>query len=204
MPRSDSETILAPWSVTGEEPPVSAPWLALLQQFYARAGLFLPALQPLRPAEVPAPYHGLLVHSADMTPTLQNFYRSPMAIRVLNRERHQQSYFREVVLRREDNSQPVEYGVIRICLDRLPATAARRVLEEQRPLGGILQAEAIPHLSWPQNFFAVSVDAHIAGALHIPAAGTLYGRRNVLLDASRRLIADVIEVLAPADQNHHE
>jgi chorismate-pyruvate lyase len=201
MPRSDSETILTPGSGTRQEGPPPPPWLALLQQFYARARLSLPAFRPLPAAKVPEPYHSLLVHSADMTPTLETYYQTPMGIQVLNRERHDHSYFREVVLRREDNAQPVEYGVIRICLEHLPPAAARRVLEEQHPLGSILQSEAIPHLSWPQAFFRVTVDSHIAGALRTRAAGNVYGRRNVLLDANRRLLAEVIEVLAPPNEN---
>ena len=72
------------------------------------------------------------------------------------------------------------------------------MLQEQRPLGDILHGEAIPHLSWPQAFFRLKSDAHAGAALGLRHPGFLYGRRNVLLDGSRRLLAEVIEVLAPA------
>jgi hypothetical protein len=72
-----------------------------------------------------------------------------------------------------------------------------RVLEEQRPLGNILQTEAIAHLSWPQAFFKIQSDPHLSHVLHCSQPGELYGRRNVLLDGSRRLLAEVIEILAP-------
>jgi hypothetical protein len=105
----------------------------------------------------------------------------------------------------------VEYGVIRIHLDRLPPSARRLVLQEQRPLGDILHGEAVPHLSWPQAFFRLKADAHAGAALGLRHPGFLYGRRNVLLDGSRRLLAEVIEVLAPvanqelaADRGKHE
>jgi hypothetical protein len=74
------------------------------------------------------------------------------------------------------------------------------VLEEQRPLGNILQSEAIPHLSWPQAFFSVQSDARMKTVLNLREPARLYGRRNVLVDISRRLLAEVIEVLAPAEQ----
>ena len=96
--------------------------------------------------------------------------------------------------------RPVEYGVIRIHLNRLPVTARRCVIEEQRPLGKILEVEAIPHLSWPQAFFRIESDARTRAALRLGQPGELYGRRNVLLDGSRHLLAEVIEVLAPAEQ----
>ena len=133
-----------------------------------------------------------------MTPTLASFYGQTLRLRVLSRERQDDSYKREVILWLAEDARPVEYGVIRIHLDRLPPAARRLVLQEQRPLGDILHGEAIPHLSWPQAFFRLKSDAHAGAALGLRHPGFLYGRRNVLLDGSRRLLAEVIEVLAPA------
>jgi chorismate-pyruvate lyase len=172
-------------------------WAALLERFYERTGLSLPALRELKAEEVPPPYRALLVHSSDMTPTLAGFYGQAPRLRVLSRELQDDSYKREVVLWLAEDERPVEYGVIRIFLDRLPPPARRLVLEEQRPLGDILQGEAIPHLSWPQAFFRLKADPHAGAALGLRHAGFLYGRRNVLLDGSRHLLAEVIEVLAP-------
>jgi len=172
-------------------------WAALLDQFYARAGMGPPLLRELEPDEVPAPYHGLLVHSRDMTPTLEAFYHQTIALNVLSRELQDQSYIREVVLLRTDGGGPVEYGVIRICLNHLPPVAARRVLEAERPFGNILHSESIPHMSWPQAFFCTQSDSHMNTLLQLGQPGLLYGRRNVLLDGSRRLLAEVIEILPP-------
>ena len=91
----------------------------------------------------------------------------------------------------------MEYGVIRICLGLLSPAASRKVLEEQRPLGKILELEAIAHLSWPQAFFRVEADGRLSKLLGLAAPALLYGRRNVLVDGSRRLLAEVIEILAP-------
>ena len=175
------------------------PWGALLEHFYARLSLPLPSMARLAGDDMPLPYRRLLVHSQDMTPTLESFYRQPMCIAVLSREREQENYLREVVLKPGAEARPVEYGVIRICLDHLPSAARERVLEEARPLGNILQTEGVPHLSWPQAFFRVEADSHMMRVLRPRHPGTLYGRRNILLDGSRRLLADVLEVLAPVD-----
>src|SRR6266851_2067752 len=59
-------------------------WAALLERFYSRAGLTLPALERLSDDEVPQPYKALLVHSLDMTPTLEKFYRQPIDLTVLS------------------------------------------------------------------------------------------------------------------------
>jgi chorismate-pyruvate lyase len=173
-------------------------WAALLERFYVPAGLSVPALQELKGAEVPQPYRALLVHSSDMTSTLASFYGETPRLRVLTRERRDDSYKREVVLWVAEGARPIEYGVIRIHLDRLPPAARQLVLQEERPLGAILNGEAIAYLSWPQAFFRLKSDAHAGAALGLRHPGFLYGRRNVLLDGSRRLLAEVIEVLAPA------
>jgi hypothetical protein len=172
-------------------------WAGLLERFYGKLGLTLPVIVDLPGSDMPQPYRDLLVHSSDMTPTLETYYRQPMRLSVLTREQHEFSYLREVVLKTADDSRPVEYGVIRICLNHLPPPASLRVLEEQRPLGNILQGEGIPHLSWPQSFFGVRSDSHLSHVLYLSQPGILYGRRNVLLDGSRRLLAEVIEILAP-------
>ena len=173
-------------------------WAALLERFYEPTGLAAPMLEGLKGTEMPQPYRALLVHSSDMTSTLARFYGETPRLRVLTRERRNDSYKREVVLWVTESARPIEYGVIRIHLDRLPPAARRLVLQEERPLGDILNGEAIAYLSWPQAFFRLKSDAHAGAALGLQHPGFLYGRRNVLLDGSRRLLAEVIEVLAPA------
>ena len=176
-------------------------WAALLEHFYKRLHRPVPLLKPLHGDEMPLPYRKLLVHSADMTPTLESFYGEPIEVHVLGREREQNAYLREVTLQTADDQRPVEYGVIHIHLDHLPETAVSRVLEEQRPLGNILHSENVAHLSWPQAFFSMEADAHLRSVLRLSNAFTLFGRRNVLLDARRSLLADVIEILAPVPSN---
>lgn len=135
-----------------------------------------------------------------MTPTLEEFYGRPLGLTVMSREREEDAYLREVVLTLAAEKRPIEYGAIRIHLNRLPPAARRSVLEEQRPLGKILETEAVAHLSWPQAFFRIESDTRTRSALRLGQAGELYGRRNVLLDGSRHLLAEVIEVLAPVEQ----
>lgn len=194
--------MLLPTPTASETAEHGSAWAALLHQFYAKLKLPGPTLHQIPGEEMPQPYKQLLVHSSDMTPTLEAFYRQPMRLVVLSRELQTGAYLREVVLSTAEDLRPVEYGVIRIMLDRLPAPARGRVLQEERPLGNILQTEAVAHLSWPQAFFHTSSDAHTATVLDLNAPCTLYGRRNVLLDASRHLLAEVIEILGPASLPH--
>jgi chorismate-pyruvate lyase len=172
-------------------------WSSLLERFYVRAGLPTPRLERLQAGDVPGPYHGLLVHSSDMTPTLERFYQQRLGLTVLSRERKGDLYYREVVLHLAEDRQPVEYGVIRIYLDHLPPNAREAVVQERSPFGDILRRESIAHLGWPQAYFRLESDLRIGMVLGLIEPTDLFGRRNVLLDEQRRLLAEVIEVLAP-------
>ncbi|HEY5910035.1 MAG TPA: hypothetical protein VJA21_05465 [Verrucomicrobiae bacterium] len=173
------------------------PWAALLELCYARVGLPLPCLEKVGEEQIPQPYRKLLVHSMDLTPTLESFYHRTLGIFVLHRWRDGDTYRREVILRLAGDWQRVGYGAIRIELRHLPPASAARVLAEQVPFGSILQADGIPHLSWPQDFFRAEPDPHLRSMLGLRRNAGVYGRRNVLLDGSRRLLAEVVELLAP-------
>lgn len=175
------------------------PWAELLEVFYGPDAQ-VPRLNLLKGHQVPQPYRELLVHSRDMTPTLESFYGLPIGLTLLNRTLDSEgSYRREVVL--NAGSRAVEYGAIRIFLDEFPPTARGLILEEERPLGAILQEQQIAHVGWPQGFFSLRADRRIIENLALPESGShvLYGRRNVLLNASRHLLAEVIEILSPVD-----
>ncbi len=179
------------------EPSRAQGWAGLLEWVYLRARRELPRLELLKAQQLPQPYRKLLAHSADMTPTLEGFYEQPLGLTVLSRDLEQDCYRREVVLTLGHERRPILYGAIRILLGHLPPNARDNVVKELLPLGRILQTEAIPHLSWPQAFFRVEPDQHMMGMLQLERTKDLYGRRNVLVDGSRRLLAEVIEVLAP-------
>jgi len=176
------------------------PWAALLVPFYQRLGRALPPMARLHSKEIRQPYRRLLVHSDDMTPTLEEFYGGPLRLKVLGSECSADTYQREVVLELESSHRPVEYGAIGIHLQHLPDEARRIVLEEGHPFGRILQSEAIAHLSWPQAFVSVRGDAHMSRLLGSKNSAVLYGRRNVVVDGHRRLLADVVEILAPVPE----
>lgn len=186
-------------------PPQTRPvrgWASLLGFFYAQAGRPLIPLERLSGELVPQPYHDLLVHNRDMTPTLEKHYDERLRLRLICREQQEDAYLREVALELAESHRPVEYGAIRVFLQQFPENARRMILEERRPLGAILQSEAIAHVGWPQAFFRAQSDSRMESILRLPSPRTLYGRRNLLLNGERQVLAEVIEVLAPAENDH--
>jgi chorismate-pyruvate lyase len=152
-------------------------------------------LQLVDGAAVPEPFRGLLVHTDDMTPTLERFYGQGLLLRVLNRRRSSNEYIREVVLVLEGDGRRVEFGANRIRLDRFPAGAQRAILEETQPLGHILRDHAIAHTCHPGAFLRVASDRLINEALGLTGAQVLWGRHNQLRNPAGELLSEVVEIL---------
>ncbi len=106
-------------------------------------------------------------------------------------------YFREVSLRLDQGGPRVEFGAIRIMLDILPEKVRRLILLEEQPLGRILSQSNFDFTSRPRFYLRIISDAFINRALGLAGAQLLYGRRNTLVDAWDRPLAEIVEILPP-------
>lgn len=172
-------------------------FLAPLRQFYLHAQLPWPAVELLAGEAVPMPYHHLLVHQRDMTPTLESFHGDDIGIEVLRRERQAEVYCREVILRLAGSGRPVEFGANRIHLHRFPSEARWLILQEQLPLGRILKDHGLPHQTRPLAFFRVTADAFIGKALGVPTGERLLGRQARIAGVDGEPLSEVVEILPP-------
>jgi chorismate-pyruvate lyase len=168
-----------------------------LNEFYAARGTPLPTIGHIAANEVPEPYRSLLVHNSDMTSKLEAFHNSKIRIQPLARHTSDNEYFREVVLVAENSNKPVEFGAIKIILDLFPNEAQEEILKEQRPLGRILNQYKIAFASRPRAFLSVPADDFISTTLKLDRATVLFGRRNTLVDAWERPLAEIVEILPP-------
>lgn len=168
-----------------------------LDMFYGQAGTALPPVDAVDGQEVPEPYHQLLVHGHDMTPTLERFHGERIHLRLLARSLEGETLWRQVVLLLNDSLRPVEFGAIVIYLQHFPPAAREEVLEGRRPLGTILHDHQMEHLSRPLTFIRVVPDATMHDALQLAETRALYGRRNVIRNAEGQELADIVEILPP-------
>jgi chorismate-pyruvate lyase len=168
-----------------------------LDEFYARSGLSLPPLDQIDGEAVPEPYKSLLVHERDMTSTLESFHKAGIHLRLVSREQRGDEYFREVVLVLDGSDKPVEFGAIKIQLDRFPEKVRQEILREQFPLGHLLKDFAIEYQSCPRAFLRIASDRTINELLGLAGAHLLYGRRNTLLNPASESIAEIVEILPP-------
>jgi len=175
--------------------PVPQAAIRPLDEFYSRQQRSLPPFEVVTPDEVPEPYRTLLVHERDMTRTLEQFHGASIHLRVMSRHRETDVYCRESALELDGSNRPVEFGAIRIYLDRFPEPGRTEILGEHRPLGGILNASGRPYTSRPAAYLRFRADEFIAQALRIPKDAILYGRQNTLRESDGHPLAEIIEIL---------
>ena len=188
-----------------KSPPLTvSPFLYPLDEFYAQAGRALPVIKPVDGTKVPEPYRSLLVHSGDMTSTLESFHGESIRLEVLSRQERGDFYFREVVLILVQSGRPVEFGAIKMNLALFPPTARRQILDEKLPLGRILEDYKIVYSNRPKGFFRIESDGFIQAALWLPGVVKVFGRRNALLDPRKQALAEVVEILPPIAKRRGE
>jgi len=148
--------------------------------------------------EMPEPYRSLLVHTIDMTSTLENFYKDKLHVDLLGCHSRGQEYYREVVLRTDKSNRRVEFGAIKIMLDLFPTDVRQEILRERQPLGRILTESGVEFSSQPRGYVRIAPDEFISRALALSDPECLYGRRNTLMDPWERPLAEILEILPPA------
>ena len=168
-----------------------------LNEFYEQLGLPQPAAAQVEGRDVPEPYRSLLVHDRDMTPTLEDAHNRTIQLRVLQYTVAGNILSRQVVLVPENETRPVAFGAIKINLQHFHGEAKRLVLERRQPLGTILHTQGMEHSGHADAYIRITPDALIHDALSLREPTTLYGRRKAMVDAGGRILAQVVEILAP-------
>ena len=156
------------------------------------------SFEAIEGSEIPDPYRDLLFHDGDMTSRLEQFHGGAIYVDKLHSSSDGRAYFREVTLRREKDSCPVEYGAIEIDLANLPEEIREEIIAAERPLGGILNDHRLSYSSDPRAFLKVSADTAIREALGLDeSAEVLYGRSNAITGFNGESYARIVEILPP-------
>lgn len=166
----------------------------LLESAFARRNMISPILNFVKPKNIPLPFRRLLVHDSDMTSTLKRHHREDLILKLINVKRVDSCLDREVVLCKERDGKPVEYGVIRIWLGQLSSAARAAVLLGRRPLGQILDEFHIVYESHPRDFFCIQHADYLQTQLQDGATKERFGRINSLHSKQGEL-AEVLEIL---------
>lgn len=173
-----------------------------LSQILDRSHLGATPLGWVPAADVPQPFHQLLVHDHDMTSELARFHGDSITLTVIHSQQSGGTYLREVLLRTETSRKPVEYGLIEIVLGAFPPRLRPLILEGKLPLGVILNASRLAYRSEPQGFFTVRSEALMEVFPQSPTGAILFGRYNHLVCGESTCLARILEILPPAQSEN--
>lgn len=163
----------------------------------ARFGDAVPEATFIAGEDMPEPYRSLLVHDRDMTGTLVSHHRDTLRLDILRSWEEGDAVLREVLLRKAGDGAVVEYGAIKIHLDRFPREAIPHVRSGECPLGVILNAFQIEYGSRPRGFFRAMCTSHFRDMFPDSLGKETYGRTNQLVNGEGQILADVTELLPP-------
>jgi chorismate-pyruvate lyase len=148
-------------------------------------------------ADVPEPYHRLLVHTHHMTVTVEDFYRSPVDVHVLNCRRTGNEYARKILLTlKDDPRKVVQFGLVRINLGVCPEPVRNAILEGKTPLGRILIQHNMLRRIEPVTFLRVKLSQAMTEWFDAPPGAETFGRLGVIYTGDRPAV-EVLEILAP-------
>jgi chorismate-pyruvate lyase len=165
-----------------------------LDLVYSRSGVELPKAAPIDADDIPLPYRSLLVHSTDMTLTLERHFGGRVVLRPLSTFRQGPWYFRRVLLAQEYTGRPVEMGAIRIRIGSFPERIRKQILRNDIPLGRLLRDGGVQYQSLPKMFLSVTPNPEMMGVFWMREPKTLYGRRTEMMHNGTK-IGDIVEVL---------
>lgn len=148
------------------------------------------------PGDVPEPYHRLLVHTHHMTVTVEDFYQSPVDVRVLDFWLSDREYARKILLTLQSTGRVVQFGLVRINLDACTDAVRNEIVGGKTPLGRVLIRHNMLRRIEPLAYFRVTVGEVMAGWFGVSPGTTTYGRVGVIYTGERPVV-EVLEILAP-------
>jgi chorismate-pyruvate lyase len=146
-------------------------------------------------AQVPEPYHRLLVHSHHMTVTVERFYQGQVDVEVLACRRVGNEYARKILLRTREG-RVVQFGLVRINLAVCPEPVRQEIVEGRTPLGRVLIRHDMLRRIEPVSYLRVVLAPAMAAWFGAAAGTTTYGRLGVIYTGDRPAV-EVLEILAP-------
>jgi hypothetical protein len=148
-------------------------------------------------ALTPEPYKRLLVHEHHMTVTMEEFHKTPVVVRVLERRLDGDIYSRKILLERSDDGRVVQFGIVQFDLGVVLPAVRKEILSEQTPLGRILiNYNVLRHIDLGA-ILQMTVGPGLARLFGCPAGSTTYGRLATIF-CNRRHAVDLLEVATPS------
>ena len=149
------------------------------------------------PLSMPPVFRTLLDHTDHMTEVLKTHYERPVELNVLQERREGRTYSRKILLMRAGTRQVVEFGIVRIDLDRTDAAVRAEILARRTPLGEILIRRNVLRRIEPRWFFRFDAPCPLLDFFKPDEVKTAYGRLGTIHCDGEPAI-ELVEVVSAA------
>ncbi len=146
-------------------------------------------------ADLPEPYHGLLVHEHHMTVTVEAHHGCLVDVQVLARRLDGDFYSRKILLTRQSDGRVVQFGLPRVNLSLCSPAVRDEILAQKTPLGRILINHNVLRRIEPTAFFRMTTDADLTKWFGLDRPATTYGRLGIIHCDGKPAI-EVVEIVA--------
>lgn len=173
-----------------------------LDELHALTGLF-PDDKPLfkRVEHVPAaltpePYNKMLVHGKHMTVAMEDYYRTLVDVKILQRRLDGNVYSRKIVLTKAGTDDVVQFGIVRFDFQYVTSAVRDEILQGETPMGRVLiKHNVLRHIDLGA-ILRITTGPALAEFLQVPAGTVTYGRLATIF-CNRLPAVDLLEIPAP-------
>jgi len=132
-----------------------------------------------------------------MTVKLEASHQCLVDVRVLAEWRDEASYARNSILARQGNGAALQFGIMRIWLADLPATATSQITVERVPLGRVLIQHKLLREVELIALWRIVPGPALRKHLQLAIGQAIFGRSAQIL-VDERPTVQVLEIVAPA------
>ncbi len=152
--------------------------------------------EPVSPEEIPAPYHGLLVHEHHMTVTVEAHHGDHVDVVIYNRRHDGPYYARRIFLALQKTGRIVQYGLVRINLRCCSPAVRAEIIAGETPLGRILINHDVLRRIEPTGFLRMVPGPALVDRFGLSEPTPTYGRLAYIHCDGQPAI-ELLEVVAP-------
>jgi chorismate-pyruvate lyase len=156
----------------------------------------IPRYEIIPAAQVPQPYHDLLVHEHHMTVTVEAHHRDSVDVRILARRHEGDYYARQILLTLHNNGRVVQFGIVRVDLTACSPPVREEILAGKTPFGRILINHNVLRRIEPTAFLRIHPGAPLMRWFGMTESRSVYGRLAYIYYDGQAAV-ELLEIVAP-------
>jgi hypothetical protein len=154
-------------------------------------------------AQIPEPFHWLLVHRNHMTKVLEAQYGRPMDLDVLEHHLYDDFYTRKILLRPQATDVIVEVGIVRLNFRFMSREVREEILSRHTPLGAILIRHKVLRKVQPRWYMKFPANAPLLEAAGVAFDHATYGRIGTIF-CNHEPAIEVLEIVSGVEKTFDE